>query len=119
VPILAAHVPRALTGRDDVEQALRTLRCEHPGLLVVTLGERGSVALDGDRFLHVPAPRVHAIDTTGAGDVFRAGVIYSLLQQWTTEETLRFANTAAALGCTRRGAITAVPTIEEIQAALA
>ena len=94
------------------------MRLRHDGLLMVTLGERGSAALDGDRFYHVPAPPVNAVDTTGAGDVFRAGFIYGLLQRWTTEELLRFANNAAALSCTRRGAMAAVPRLADVRGAV-
>ena len=85
---------------------------------MVTLGERGSAALDGDRFHEVPAPQVKTVDTTGAGDVFRAAVIYGLLERWTTEELLRFANNAAALSCTRRGAMAAVPRLADVRGAL-
>ena len=49
IPIFAEHVPPALTGRADPEAALRALRREHDGLLVVTLGTHGALALDGDR----------------------------------------------------------------------
>lgn len=118
IPMFAEHVPCQLTGETDLERALRALRRRHDGLLCVTLGERGSAALDGDRFHQVPAPRVTAVDTTGAGDVFRGAAIYGLLQRWTTEELLRFANTAAALSCTRHGAMASVPTLAEVQSAL-
>ena len=113
VPILAEPVPAELTGATDVETALRALRREHDGLLVVTLGERGSAALEGDRYLCVPAVAVEPVDTTGAGDVFRAGFIYGLLHHWPVERTLAFANAAAAVSCTRRGAIAGVPTAAE------
>jgi sugar/nucleoside kinase (ribokinase family) len=119
IPIFAEHVPAQLTGETDIEQALRELRLRHDGLLVVTRGERGSAALDGERFYEVPAPRVNAIDTTGAGDVFRAAIIYGLLERLPTEELLRFANTAAAMSCTRRGAIGGAPILSEIRGALA
>ena len=118
VPIFAEHVPAQLTGETNVESALRALRLGHDGLLMVTLGERGSAALDGDRFYEVPAPHVKTVDTTGAGDVFRAAVIYGLLERWTTEELLRFANHAAALSCTRRGAMAAVPRLSDVRGAL-
>ncbi len=78
IPIFAEHVPPTLTGERDPERALRKLRKQHGGLLCVTLGTAGSMALDGDRIIHVPAFKVHAVDTTGAGDVFRAG-----LRLWT------------------------------------
>jgi sulfofructose kinase len=116
IPILAESVPRALTGVDEVEAALRQLRRRHAGLLVVTLGERGAAALDEDTFVRAPAVPMDSVDTTGAGDVFRAGFIYGALQPWPVERTLRFANAAAALSCTREGAMAGVPTLEQIQA---
>ena len=54
IPMFAEHVPSALTGRADPEAALRALRREHDGLLVVTLGTHGALALDGDRAIQVP-----------------------------------------------------------------
>jgi sugar/nucleoside kinase (ribokinase family) len=119
VPIFAEHVPAELTGETDVESALRALRRRHDGLLIVTLGERGAAALDGDQFHEVPAPRVNAVDTTGAGDVFRAAVIYALLQNWSTDELLQMANRAASLSCTRRGAMSAVPELSQVTGVMA
>ena len=116
VPIVAEHVPRELTGEADVERALRAMRTRHDGLLCVTLGVRGSAALDGETFHHAPAITVDAVDTTGAGDVFRAGMIYGLLQAWPAPRILHFANAAAAVSCTRPGAIAGVPTLDEIAA---
>ena len=109
IPIFAEHVPTALTGRADPEAALRALRREHEGLLVVTLGTHGALALDGHRAIRSPAFHVDAIDTTGAGDVFRAGFIHGQLSGWSLEPTLRFANAAAAVSCTRLGALAGVP----------
>ena len=86
IPIFAEHVPPTLTGERDPERALRKLRKQYDGLLCVTLGTAGSMALDGDRLIHVPAFKVHAVDTTGAGDVFRAGFVYGLLAGWPTLE---------------------------------
>ena len=48
----------------------------------MALGGEGSAALDGDRFHAETAFRVQVVDSTGAGDVFRAGFIYGLLQKW-------------------------------------
>jgi sugar/nucleoside kinase (ribokinase family) len=115
VPIFAEHVPPALTGEDDQERALRKLRARHDGLLVVTLGPRGALALEGDRLHHAPAFDVEATDTTGSGDVFRGGFIYGLTRGWPVDRTLRFANAAAAASCTRLGAINGAPGAEETQ----
>ena len=115
VPIVAEHVPAQLTGETDIERALRAMRTRHPGLICVTLGAQGSAALDGERFYEVPAVRVDAVDTTGAGDVFRAGLIYGLLQGWGVPRMLQFANAAAAISCSRPGAMASVPSLEDIR----
>ena len=114
IPILAEQVPQELTGEADLEAALRRLRMPHMTLLCVTLGVNGAAILTGERFFRQPAFRVAAVDTTGAGDVFRAGFIYALLRGDSPEAILRFACAAAAVSCTRRGAINSVPTLEDV-----
>jgi sulfofructose kinase len=118
IPIFAEHVPGALTGESDVERAMRKLRRLNDGLLCVTLGARGAVLLDGDRFTHEPGFTVDAVDTTGAGDVFRGALIAALLDGDSPREAVRFANAAAAVSCTRPGAINSVPTRDESAALL-
>jgi sulfofructose kinase len=115
VPIFAEHVPQALTGEADPERALRQLRKTHPGMLCVTLGARGSMLLDGNQLLRVPAPAVHAVDATGAGDVFRGAFIDAILRGNTPLDVLRFANAAAALSCTREGALDSVPSRRDVE----
>jgi sulfofructose kinase len=119
IPIFAEDVPLALSGRTDPESALRVLRKQHDGLLCVTLGAHGALALDGDRAIYSPGYRITAVDTTGAGDVFRGGFIYGLLRRWPTEQILRFANAAAAVSCTRLGALTGVPDLADVESLLA
>jgi sugar/nucleoside kinase (ribokinase family) len=116
VPIFAEHLTAQLTGESDQERALRRLRRRHDGPLVVTLGAHGAMCLEGDHLLVVPGFAVGAVDTTGSGDVFRGGFIYGVLQGWAMERTLRFANAAAALSCTRLGALNGVPTLEQTRA---
>ena len=114
-PILAERIPQALTGERDPARALRAMRSLHRGMLCVTLGSKGSMLLVDDTLYHAPAFHVEAIDTTGAGDVFRGALLYSLLRGDAPEAMLRFANAAAAASCTREGAIAGVPTREEIE----
>jgi sulfofructose kinase len=118
-PMFAEHVPPALTGVNDPAGALRALRRSHGGILCVTLGIQGAMALEGDRLIQVPAFAVDAVDTTGAGDVFRGAFIYGYLQGWPLEETMRFANAAAGVSCSRLGAMASVPTREEAERCLA
>ncbi len=114
-PIVEQHLPARLTGEADPERALRKLRRLNSGLLCMTLGDRGAVALEEDRFHVAPAFPVQVADSTGAGDVFRAGFIYAVLQGWAVPDVLRFANAAAAISCTRPGAIPSVPTLPEVE----
>ena len=88
------------------------------GLLCATLGVRGAMLLDGDRLYHEPAFPVAVSDTTGAGDVFRGAFIVALLRGDTPGDILRFANAAAAISCTRLGAMTGAPTRDEVEAFL-
>jgi sulfofructose kinase len=115
IPILAEHVPPALTGEADMERALRKLRTRHATMLCVTLGRGGSMILDGDTLHREPAFTVDAVDTTGAGDVFRGAFIYGLLRGEPPTSLLTFANAAAAVSCTRAGAIDAVPTLVDVR----
>lgn len=114
VPIFAEGLPEQLTGERDHERALRKLRRPHHGVLCTTLGRHGAVALEGDRFVVSPGFPVKAADTTGAGDVFRGGFIYGSLNGWALDRTLRFANAAAALQCTRLGAMAGVPDVGDV-----
>jgi len=119
VAIFSEHVPHELTGERDHERALRALRPRYDGWLCVTLGERGSMLLEGDRLHHVPAFAVTPVDTTGAGDVFRGAFIYAWLHGREPARILEFANAAAAISCTREGALGGVPTPAEIARLLA
>lgn len=114
-PIFSEHVASALTGEHDPERALRKIRRTHAGLLCITLGAHGAVALDGDALVAHPGFTVTAVDTTGAGDIFRAGFIYGLIAGSPAAELLRFANAAAAASCTKSGAIDSVPTLTEVK----
>ena len=115
VPILALGLPEAITGQRDPEQALRRLEAPHARLRCVTMGAQGALLVDGDRVYRAEPPRVDVVDTTGAGDVFRGAFIVALLRGDDPDAILRFANAAAALSCTRAGALGGVPTLEAVR----
>jgi sulfofructose kinase len=115
MPIFAQHVLPAITGEDDLERALRLVRRSHAGVLCVTLGAAGAMMLVGDECVRDPGFVVSAVDTTGAGDVFRAAFIYATLKAYSPRDLLRFANAAAAVSCTRAGAMAGVPNLEDTQ----
>ena len=93
------------TGREvSVEAGLAALCRIGSRVAVATLGDRGALALDGDRMLESAAFEVTARDTTGAGDAFRAAWIAAALDGVGLEQALLEANAAAAMNCTGQGA---------------
>jgi sugar/nucleoside kinase (ribokinase family) len=117
--VMAEDFPHALTGESDRARALRGVRKWCPeGTLVVTLGQQGAIALDGERLVRSPAFSVRAVDTTACGDVFRGAFLYATLAGWDLERRLRFANAAAALKTRELGAQKGVPTLAEVEALL-
>ena len=62
---------------------------------------------------------VEVVDSAGAGDSFRGGLIYGFLHGWSDEDTLRFASAVAALVCTTAPGCVHPPTLEQVRAFLA
>jgi sulfofructose kinase len=114
IPVFAEHVPAALTGETNLVRALERLRRPHHTMLCVTLGVRGALLLAGDDVIRETGVAVTSVDTTGAGDVFRGAFIYALLRGDAPRDIVRFANTAAAVSCTRTGAMNSVPSLDEV-----
>jgi sugar/nucleoside kinase (ribokinase family) len=113
--ITSSGFPTLFTGMSDPEKALVELQRQIPGFLCTTLGHEGTIAFVDGEILHVKGFEINATDTTGAGDVFHAGFVYGLLQNWEVREILRFANAAAALKCGELGGRKGIPTLEKIQ----
>ena len=86
------------------------------GKVIITLGAQGSLFADGQGFLHFPAPQVHAVDTTAAGDTFVGGFAAALASGQSEAEAIRFGQVAAALSVTRAGAQPSIPTLSDVQA---
>jgi ribokinase len=100
---------------DDAERAARVLRDKGIGVVIITLGARGTFVLS-DSFLGlVPAPKVEAVDTTAAGDTFNGALAVGLASGQTIDDAVVFANKAAAISVTRLGAQASTPTLEEME----
>jgi sulfofructose kinase len=122
VIIAAEAFPAEFTGQAALGAALARLQRETGAAVTcVTLGEEGSLALVGGREIRTPAFRIPVVDSTGAGDVFRAGFIAAWLHGGDTvevEDALTWANAVAALKCRGLGARTTTPTVAELRAFL-
>jgi ribokinase len=99
--------------RASAEEAGRRLRAQGVGAVIVTLGADGALCLD-ERAFHVPGFEVTALDTTAAGDTFNAALAVAVAERTSRAGALRFANAAAALACTRRGAQPSLPRRAEV-----
>ena len=121
------------TGKEDFEEGVRALQAAYPNidLLLVSLGKDGSMAYTRSAKTLVPAfIQPNTIETTGAGDTFCGSVLHYLLEHNDAEkgikdfneaeltEMITFANAAASLITTRKGALRVMPQREEIEAML-
>lgn len=109
---------RTLFPSVDIQTALSRLHELGPSIVVITSGSEGAYASDNEGYAYVPAFKVKVVDTTGAGDVFSAAVIYGYLNHWQLEPALKFASGAAALSVASIGGQSALPTVESVQAFL-
>ncbi|NAS10689.1 ribokinase [Poritiphilus flavus] len=110
---------RILTGIDPseeggAEKASAYLLEKGVQNVIITLGKRGAYFHNAEKqFLSKP-PVVMAVDTTAAGDVFNGVLTVCLSQNKSWEESIAFANKAAALSVTRMGAQASAPYLDEI-----
>jgi ribokinase len=95
------------------------LRAFGPSTAIVTLGADGAAVADATETFLAPSPRVHAVDTTGAGDAFCGGLAAALADSLSLSEAVRRACAAGALATTAMGAQSALPTAAQLDDLLA
>ena len=113
--ILAGLPPGRITVTQAFEVAKR-LQQFGPRTVIVKLGDQGCALRSGHDQHALPAPEVKAVDTTAAGDVFNAALAVALGEGSDMISACRFANRAAALSVTRRGAQPAAPSSADLEA---
>ena len=108
-----------LAGLDQAASVAAAVRARGAGHAVLTLGAAGTFADGPGGSVHVPALAMTAIDTTGAGDAFNGALAVALAERRALADAVRFANAAAGLACTRRGAQPSMPSRAEVEQRLA
>lgn len=108
---LLHHHPDA---SDDVVDALHHAQRRTDAFVAVTRGERGVVWLDAGELRHRVVLDVEVVDSTGAGDVFRAAFAMALAEGRSSEQAIDVASMTAALRCTAPTIATGVPTRNEV-----
>jgi ribokinase len=98
--------------------AAQALRSRDDQIVVVTLGERGAVAVSGSETFEQPGFRVSTVDTTGAGDAFVGGFVMGRWWSAGLAESLRWGCAAGALATTKLGAQPSMPELSELQTLL-
>jgi sugar/nucleoside kinase (ribokinase family) len=107
-----------LAPSDNMGDSLREILNLGPHIALITMGESGSVGLEGSKLVEQEALDVFVADTSGAGDAFAGAFAFAHLHGWPLEKAVPFANAAAGLVCRSIGARSALPTVEEIMAAM-
>jgi fructokinase len=116
-----------LTGEEDYSDGVKWIKERYKiPLILVSMGKEGSRAYYGDTFVEVkPFLRDDTVETTGAGDTFCGCVLHYILEHGIVglseeqlKEMLTFANAAASIITTRKGALRVMPTEEEISEVL-
>ncbi|HET7341873.1 MAG TPA: ribokinase [Methylomirabilota bacterium] len=104
-----------VSGAEGAAAVAAAIRAGGAANVVLTLGAAGALADGRDGRCHAPAFAVTAVDTTGAGDAFNGALAVALAERRPLPAALRFANAAAALACTKRGAQPSMPTRAEVE----
>ncbi|WP_010677298.1 aminoimidazole riboside kinase [Bacillus timonensis] len=116
-----------ITGETDIERGVEKLAQYNIPLLFITLGKDGVHTFYKGESIFVEARNVKSVDTTGAGDAFVSGLLYQFsgrdkkITDYTLDEIKEiatFASVSGALAVSQKGAMTALPTIEQVQAFL-
>lgn len=117
-----------LTGQKKPLAGARRLWKKGMQLVLVTLGAKGAFWMTKTGHGFVPVPKVKAIDTTGAGDAFNAGLLYQIephvqkgriqLSDQQIADKVRFATGIAALSTLKKGAVEGFPSLKQAKAFL-
>lgn len=122
VCIASSDFPAQVLGINERATALREIKARFGCPVIgLTLGDEGSVFLCNETVIETRAFAVPGgcVDTTGAGDAFRAGFLYGMLTGASVEDSARTANAVAALKCRSAGARAGLPSEAELAALLA
>ena len=110
--VLSGRSPDAVI---EPEKLARELIRSGVKQVVMTLGERGALIVTPSSSTHIPAIPMAAVDTTGAGDAFNAGLATALASGASLEAAVQFAVVTGGLAVTREGVIPSLPSCDEVR----
>jgi sugar/nucleoside kinase (ribokinase family) len=106
---------RVLTGETILARQAQVLRRAGARVAVITRGQQGLYADDGNRIVEMGIFQVPLVDPSGCGDCFTAGLVAGLLRGWDIVRVLEFASAVGALGATALGCTDGVPSFEAVE----
>lgn len=103
--------------KENIIQASKDITTLGVKIVITTLGSKGSLVYDGekDEILEIPAFKVDAVDTVGAGDCFNGVLASQMCEGKTVVDAVKYATAAASIAVTRKGAQESMPYTEEIK----
>jgi ribokinase len=107
--------PAADLSSEEAIALARQLQALGPPTVIIKMGSQGCLLAEGSHVTQIPAPRVKAVDTTAAGDIFNAALTVARSEGASLEDACEFAVRAAALSVTRFGAQPSVPSRREVE----
>jgi fructokinase len=115
---------KIISGMNEVNAAVASLHQMGAKVVAVTLGKEGTLISNGQKQETVPSIKVDAIDSTGAGDAFVGAILFQLAKAEEPKKILEdfehlkkiisFSNSVGAIVCTKVGAISGIPSYEEV-----
>ena len=108
------HEAEQLTGAPNIEKAGKLLLEKGAKNVIITLGDKGSFFINKEEQYYIAPHKVHAVDTTAAGDSYLGAFVTKLSEGASTKEAMEFASLASSITVTRKGAIKSLPKIEDL-----
>lgn len=110
---------RDYCGLEKIEEkdylfVLQTLKKLNPNMVIVTLGELGSIMEKNGEVVKFKSFKTKAIDTTGAGDIFHGAFVYGLSNNFSIEKNIEFASACASLSVEKLGGRNSIPEIKDV-----
>lgn len=109
---------RVLTGLEQPDDIVRYFKDLGPSIIALTMGAQGVLVSFQDEVRHIPAPKVEAVDASGAGDCFDGTFLSQLIEGRTVFEAAIYAASAAAVSVQGHGAAKSIPKREAVLALL-
>ena len=93
-----------ITDDESAKEAIRYISSKGIKTVIITMGAKGALAYENNEFIHIPAFKVEAVDTTAAGDTFCGGLCVALSEGKNLKDAIIFASKASSISVTRMGA---------------